>query len=290
MHTSADSGTALTVPNGLAPGRAMRPSTWSPSGRPGRIPAESQPASPSEPSLEEPPGATSEPTQGERRTALMATVAHDLRGPLTAMVLASEYLVRRKTELSDELAAAVDTLDDQISAYSRLVLDLLDISLLDNGTAQLDLQPVRIKSLCASVMQSYDHDVWVSIAEGAEVVTADPRRLRQAIANLLDNAHKYAGGATGIRVTRHPGGVSLSVEDAGPGLTSSDSARIYERFERGSQGLTGHVSGFGLGLALVAGQVRLHDGELWHEVVPTGGTRFVIALPDRRPTAPEPPA
>jgi two-component system, OmpR family, sensor histidine kinase MtrB len=120
-------------------------------------------------------------------------------------------------------------------------------------------------------------------------IRGDKRRLARSIANLLDNARNYAGGATQISVERSLDGddtVLIAVEDAGPGVTSSDRHLIFERFNRGTvAGRRGMGDGTGLGLALVEGHVNLHRGQIWVEDRRDGkpGARFVIELPVATP-------
>jgi signal transduction histidine kinase len=114
------------------------------------------------------------------------------------------------------------------------------------------------------------------------VVKADKRRLARVIANLIDNASKYGGGATRVELRKRDGDVLIAVEDDGPGVAEEDRERIFQRFNRGSLGgRRRDVDGVGLGLALVAEHVRIHGGLVWVEDKPDGqpGARFVIALP-----------
>ena len=139
-----------------------------------------------------------------------------------------------------------------------------------------------------AVSHSSDQDVPVQLdAELAGVVVrADKRRIVRVIANLLDNASKYGGGATGVALRRVDGGVQIAVEDRGPGVPDEDRERIFERFSRGvSAGRRGSSDGVGLGLALVAEHVNLHGGRIWVEGRTDGeeGACFVVQLPVEEP-------
>ena len=235
-------------------------------------------SSPHEDSLESEATLQGRPSTVER-SAMMALVAHDLRGPLTALVLTSELIHHHLGELTDDLKSAVEILVDQVRSFHQLVVDLLDISQLDHGLTQLEIQPINLGRFCEQLLRSRHETATVTLAPDAHFVLADPRLLRQIITNLLDNARSYGGGATCIAISRDSEATSIAVEDAGPGLTDDDQRRVFRRFERGSQGSTGHVSGSGLGLSLVAGHVQLHGGEVRYEPLADVGARFVISLP-----------
>ena len=111
---------------------------------------------------------------------------------------------------------------------------------------------------------------------------ADKRRLARVVANLLDNAQKYAEGATSVSLCRVDEGVQIAVEDDGPGIPEDERDIVFERFARGGgAGRRGSGEGVGLGLALVAEHVRLHGGRVWVEERSDGrqGSRFVVELP-----------
>jgi signal transduction histidine kinase len=160
----------------------------------------------------------------------------------------------------------------------------------------LDLDEVRIAELVMqAVNTSTDADIPVDIdAELAGVVLqADKRRLVRVIANLLDNAAKYGGGATGVEVhlvrgdrsSEHsePDVVQIVVEDRGEGVPADERERVFERFARGmaAAGSRGSGEGAGLGLALVKEHVTLHGGRVFvtNRLDGTPGSRFVVELP-----------
>ncbi len=114
------------------------------------------------------------------------------------------------------------------------------------------------------------------------MVEGDKRRLFQVVSNLLDNADKYAGGPTAMRVSGSKNTVTLAVEDSGPGVPREERQVVFERFARGmSARKRGSGAGAGLGLALVAEHVRLHGGNVWIEdrLDRTPGSRFVVEFP-----------
>ena len=108
----------------------------------------------------------------------------------------------------------------------------------------------------------------------------DKRRIERVVANLVENAAQYAGGATRLAVEPAPGGVRLVVADHGPGVPRSEREKVFDRFYRGqSAGQRGTTNGTGLGLALVAEHVRLHGGKVWVEDGTGAENRFIVELP-----------
>jgi two-component system, OmpR family, sensor histidine kinase MtrB len=219
----------------------------------------------------------------ERESRFASDVTHELRGPLTALAAAVNVVNRRRTELPVEVASAVDALDAQVQSFNQLVLDLLEISRFDAGTAELDSREVGVVELCRAVVAENarrDLPVHATTAEPVRAVV-DPRRMRQVIANLLENAENYAGGAVGVTVrpTDH-GTVRIEIDDAGPGVGPEDREVIFARFARGAAAqVPGAPRGTGLGLALSVQHVELHGGTLTVEDGPGGGARFVVEIP-----------
>ena len=224
-------------------------------------------------------------TRIERDARFASDVSHELRSPLMTLAASIEVLETRSDELSERSRAALDLLVHDVNRFQQLVADLLEISRFDSGNAHLDLEPVRLPEFLEQAVQLASHEQIPVIAEGslAEVIVeVDKRRMARVVANLLDNASKYADGATAIRLSRSGDQVQFAVEDAGEGVAPEDRDRIFDRFSRGATaGSRGTDSGSGLGLALVAEHVRLHGGSV--RVANRGdgvrGASFVVSLP-----------
>ena len=232
-------------------------------------------------------GMVDELEERARREARFASdISHDLRGPLTAFSAAVSVVNRRRADLPPEASAAVDALDEQVAAFNGLVVDLLEISRFEAGTASLQLREVDVLELVRAVLGEWDGAgpepvIRVEPGDGGRALV-DPRRIQQVLTNLLENAANYAGGATQLVVERQRGSatVRICVDDAGTGVPVDERDAIFERFHRGTRGTTsGAPRGTGLGLALAAEHVRLHGGRLWVEEAPSGGARFVVELP-----------
>jgi signal transduction histidine kinase len=223
----------------------------------------------------------------EREARFAADVSHELRSPLTAVASAVAIIERRREELPPQVIQAFTVLAQRVETFQQMVLDLLEISRLDAGTADLALDAIELRHFVDRLLALHGADrVTVSVDEGApEFIVADRRRLAQALGNIMDNARRYAGGLTSVRILApREGMLRFELDDSGPGVPSGERERIFERFARGTVGLqSGTASGTGLGLSLVGEHVRLHNGRVWVEDNPDGGARFVVELPSDAP-------
>ena len=217
-------------------------------------------------------------------------VSHELRSPLMTLSASVEVMNTRRAELPERTRTALDLLTEDVNRFEHLVEDLLEISRFDVGTAELDLDVFNLLEFVENAV-SATSPAAIPIACDPAVarmrVRADKRRLMQVIDNLLSNAQKYAGGATGIFLYHDsmeigPKVVEIAVEDAGPGVAADEREHIFDRFSRGRQAVErGTTTGVGLGLALVTEHVGLHQGRVWCEDRSDGlpGIRFVVHLP-----------
>lgn len=225
----------------------------------------------------------------ERERRFASDVSHEIRGPVAALSSAVSIVERRRDQLPDDVVPVVEMLDEQVSAFNQLVLDLLEISRFDARTAQLAPVEVDLVELCRTVVERRGHapiELTVESESPAVMSQVDRRRLEQVVTNLLDNAAAYAGGATDIVIGRDDGRALISVLDRGPGVPPHERAEIFHRFRRGSAGEATGVRGTGLGLALSRQHVELHGGHIWVEDRPGGGAVFVVELPDELPEIP----
>jgi signal transduction histidine kinase len=219
----------------------------------------------------------------EREARFAADVSHELRSPLTAVAAAVEIIDRRREQLPPQVVEAFTVLEEKVEMFQQMVLELLEISRIDAGTAPLLREPIVLDHLLSRVLAMHntgDATVTFEPAAPTEVV-ADRRRLAQVAGNIVDNASRYAGGITSIHVcSASAGRVRIEFEDRGPGVPPEEREAIFGRFSRGDAGLrAGSGSGTGLGLALAAEHIRLHGGRIWVEDGPSGGARFLIEIP-----------
>jgi signal transduction histidine kinase len=218
---------------------------------------------------------------------------------LTTLAATVGVLDGHRDELGPRARSALDLLDADLTRFTRMVDDLLEISRFDAGSAELSLDEVDPGELvrravgASAPVDENGHRATVvfpvDVEPGVEGLRlrVDKRRFERVMANLVENATLYAGGVTRVVVARHPAGVDdparsirVVVEDQGPGVPEADRNHLFERFYRGTRaGRRESSEGTGLGLSLVAEHVRLHGGAIWIEDAPGRGSRFVIELP-----------
>ena len=218
-----------------------------------------------------------------QRRELIANVSHELRTPIAALQAVLENLV---DGVAEPQPATMRAALDQTERLGRLVRELLDLSRIDAGTEPINRVDVALAAVLDAVVdearmnaRTVRFEVEVSPADA--MAWADPARLHQVVANLLDNAarHSPSGGTVRIRASVDADGLHLDVTDEGPGIPAAERELVFERFQRGAGGGTG-TGGTGLGLAIARWAVSLHDGHIRVAEMPTG-CRFVVDLPGR---------
>jgi two-component system, OmpR family, sensor histidine kinase MtrB len=239
----------------------------------------------------------------EREGRFASDVSHELRTPLTALSTAAQLLQGRRDEFSERSQRAVDVLVTQTQHFERLVLDLLEISRFDAGAAEIHREvlhlPEFVRLVVAINSPFLDGDgarVEIPVDDSEMIypeVSLDKRRVERVVANLLQNAANYGGGAVGVSladvIENDQPYVRIAVDDDGPGVPEAEKLAIFERFARGqaTKGNANSPKGTGLGLALVSAHVALHDGRVWVEDRPDGGARFVALFAVEERVAPD---
>jgi signal transduction histidine kinase len=218
----------------------------------------------------------------EREARFTSDVNHELRSPLTTVATALSVLEGRRNELPERAGKALDLLSAEVRRFRHLVDDLLEISRLDAGLGDINTEEVVLGPLVAHSVAATRHAILIdappTVAERRVVV--DKVRFERIVANLVENADRYAGGATRVVAEADGGWARVAVEDRGPGIPVEERERIFDRFSRGTSGRRrGAGEGTGLGLAIVAEHARLLGGRVWVEQNGSRGARFVIELP-----------
>lgn len=217
------------------------------------------------------------------KTALLRSVSHDLRSPLTAIRASLEALQSRELTLDHGqrevlLASALA----ETNRLDRIVGNLLELSRLQAGAVRAEPQLRPIDGLldqALAMLPSASTRFTVSIPDGLPLVLVDPIQVEQALVNVLENALKFSPPGSTVSVSVEPGSGELvvAVLDEGPGIAVDELERIFEPFGRGAS--IGSPKGAGLGLAIVKGFVEANGGRVWAEAGPAGGARILLTLP-----------
>jgi signal transduction histidine kinase len=234
-----------------------------------------------------------------RERDLLLSVSHDLRTPLTSIRGFAEAITDGAVEDTTHAAGVITA---EARRLERLVGDLLDLTKLEASALTISLQPTDLNEVVATTVEGFrpmaekNGVQLVTFVErngdGLPQVRADPDRLAQMLANLIENAISFARSAVSVAVHTPSGGdtqVSLTVDDDGPGIDAGDLGRVFQRFFRGDHTPRRQL-GSGLGLAIVSELASAMGGSVRVESpAPSGaGSRFIVSLPrvDATETAP----
>jgi signal transduction histidine kinase len=221
---------------------------------------------------------------GERSgIAVISTVSHELRSPLTSVKGYTSLMLSRWDRLKDEQKRSMlEQVHHDADRVTRLVTELLDISRLETGRLVLRRQMVDLPEIATSVVEKVamgveDLDCSLLFPDDLPLVFADPDKVEQVLTNLVENAAKY-GSPTAMEVTgeAHDGVVSVAVRDTGDGIPADDLPRVFTKFFRRDHG---RPNGTGLGLWISRGLVEAHGGELTATSVLGSGSTFRFTLP-----------
>jgi signal transduction histidine kinase len=214
----------------------------------------------------------------------VAEIVHDLKSPLYAITMET-VLLDDKLMRGDQRGGrrSLDRINSNVLYLDRLVHDLLDVCALATGNLELVRETTDLRTMLEEVLdrvvpERHRERVLIDADEPVQM-SIDPLRIERVVANLVDNAIKYAPPPSHIvvRLRSTPAGAMISVIDAGPGLEAVDLSRLFEPYRRGrtSRGCTGS----GLGLFVSKKIVELHGGTIGVESVVGLGTRFFFELP-----------
>ena len=217
------------------------------------------------------------------KTALLASLGHDLRTPLTAIRIAATNM--KASELTpDDRVEQSDVILAEVERLTRLFHSLLEMGRIDAGavtTQPRSTHPSEIVAAARDQVEQTLHNHTLTVTIEPDVpVRLDPRLTATALAHLLENAAQYSPAGSEIELSAQVGdnGLTLQVRDHGAGIASADLPHLFERFYRGGAAKS-RTSGTGMGLWIVRGLLAAEQGRVWVENCVDGGARFTVNVP-----------
>jgi len=226
------------------------------------------------------------------KSEFLASMSHELRTPLNAIIGFSQILQDEDySTLEERDRGYAKDIYESGSHLLNLINDILDLAKVESGTMELELEPVNIKHLLESSLimikeKALKHNIELvtSITSDLEdtEITADERKLKQIVFNLLSNAAKFTpdGGNITIGCRKEEDKLAISVTDTGVGIAKDELDKVFEEFYQTKDGSKAKVAGTGLGLPLARTFVEMHGGKIWAE---SGGkdkgSRFTFSIP-----------
>lgn len=227
-------------------------------------------------------------TLEEARQVLSAAIVHDLKSPLAALIGNAQYLL----QMDDLLEEPREVLGDMLASSNgvhRIVMNLLDVARMEEAELVPRRAAVRLDTILERARvtaQLYTRMTGHTVVIGADMgslVNIDRDLVLRVIENLLDNSLKYAPRGTAIRILARAdegGGLSLRIEDKGPGVPAEERERIFDRYVRLERDMQSHTrTSRGLGLAFCRMAVEAHGGKIWVEDNSPEGAAFCAVIP-----------
>ncbi|GAA0563016.1 MtrAB system histidine kinase MtrB [Saccharopolyspora spinosporotrichia] len=224
---------------------------------------------------------------GQLQRRFTSDVSHELRTPLTTVRMAADVLHASREQFPPGLSRSTELLVDELDRFESLLADLLEISRLDAGVAELAAEPLDIPEIVRRTVESLRP---IAVSSGVELrldlpseevtIVADARRVERIVRNLVANAIDHAeGGPVEVRFASNERAVAVIVRDYGVGLRPGEAELVFTRFWRADPSRDRKTGGTGLGLSISSEDARLHGGSLeaWGE--PGEGSSFRLTLP-----------
>jgi PAS domain S-box-containing protein len=223
-----------------------------------------------------------------RKDEFLATLAHELRNPL-APIRNSLHILRLGGSDSGAAERVHDTLERQVNHMVRLVDDLMEVSRITRGKIDIRKELIEVAALVRSAVETSKplieearHQLAISLPAEPLILHADPMRLAQVLANLLNNAAKYTpeGGQIWLTVRSEGSNVALSVRDSGAGIATEMLSKVFDLFTQADRTHDRAQGGLGIGLTLVRSLVDMHGGSVEaRSDGPGHGSEFIVRLP-----------
>ena len=223
----------------------------------------------------------------DMKSQLLSTVSHELRTPLASIKGFATTLLRQDVHWDEASRREfLSIIDEESDRLSELISNLLDMSRIEAGTLRVEPEPTDLLPIIDGTVSEFqvmtrEHPFQTHLPPSLPLVWADPRRARQVLRNLVENAVKYSpeGGPVTIAARVGAGTVEISVSDQGLGMDSAHLDRIFDRFYQVDSASTRKVGGSGLGLSICKAIVEAHGGRIWAESQPGLGSTFHFTLP-----------
>lgn len=229
----------------------------------------------------------------ELKSALLASVSHDLRTPLTAIRTAVDSLLEESIAWDRSALREFHLIiSEEVNRLTRLVQNLLEMARIEAGELKLSRRWESLSEIfnnvllrCATSLRN--HRVKVEMETNQPMIRADSRLIAEALVNLIENAAKYSPADTEIRIGGRvkDGQLIISVNDQGMGITHEEMSRVFDKFYRGRHLTGGQTNGTGMGLAIAKGIVEAHGGRIWVDSQFGRGATFSFAIPVESKTA-----
>lgn len=230
----------------------------------------------------------------QSREQVLNVVSHDLRNPLSTVVMGVELLQTAGQERREENRKWLDTIGRATAQMDAMIGDLLDAARIDGGGLSVDPADYDAAALLEETKQAFAPlaaqkkiHLTYHIPEGMSRVWVDAPQIQRVLSNLIGNAVKFTpeGGSIDVSAERRQDSVCFSVSDSGPGIGANELPHVFDRYWQGREG---DRRGAGLGLAIAQGIVKAHHGRIWVKSEPEQGTTFFFTVPLADPSAARP--
>jgi two-component system phosphate regulon sensor histidine kinase PhoR len=222
------------------------------------------------------------------RAEFIDNLSHELRTPLTTISLLAETAARDAETASPRLRDRIAKIEIETGHLTQMINELLDLTRIESGTAQLlldDVDLVRLSRMTVERLRLFAERqnlrIDLDLPDRVSPVRGDEARLGQVLVNLLHNAVKFSpnGGAIVVGVREDVGEVRVWVRDPGVGVPRADLARIFERFYKVDRARVRDRGGTGLGLSIARHVIESHGGRIWAESEEGSGSTFIFTVP-----------
>ncbi len=221
------------------------------------------------------------------KTEFVMAASHELRTPLTSMGMSIDLLLENaKQKLDEKEQQLLLVAHEELERLKALVSNLLDLSKIEAGKMEMDMERVSAHLLCEKAVavmkpqaEEKQVELTVKLADGVTDVRADPNKITWVLINLISNALRYTsiGGYVHVTVEQAGSQIHFSVRDNGTGIPYEFQPKVFDKFVQLKSDKT--MGGSGLGLAISKEIVRAHGGAIWVESTPGEGSTFTFTLP-----------